>query len=392
MSRVRITRIVARLNVGGPAMHILNLTAALDAARFESQLVVGRPGPHEGDMGYLAAQKGIVPHVLPELGRELSPTKDLWTVWRLVQVLRRQRPHIVETHTAKAGAVGRLAARLAGVPIVLHVFHGHVFYGYFGPAKTRFFIAIERGLARLSDRIITISPGQQRDIAHVYRIASPDKVIVVPLGLDLEPFTEAGRGRSGRLRASYGVPAGAPLVGFVGRLTAVKNPSLLVEAAREVVDAVPEAHFVFVGDGELRPELEGQVAELGLGERVLFAGWQTDMPAVYADLDALVLPSLNEGTSMTVIEAMATGVPVIATAVGGVPDVVSDGHTGRLVPSSEVGPLAQAIVDLLRDPGLAQEWARAGQQDVLARYGLRRLARDMESLYMELLAEKGIRV
>lgn len=390
MSRIIITRIVARLNVGGPAVHIVNLMAALDPARFENQLIVGRPGPYEGDMSYLAAQKGITPLIIPELGRELSPLRDVQTMFKLVHTLRRQRPHIVETHTAKAGTVGRLAARLADVPVIIHMFHGHVFHSYFGPVKTHLFIGIERALARFTDRIISVSPAQCHDIVQVYRIAPPEKVLVIPLGLDLQPFTTAKQTHLGHFRAALEIPTHVPLVGFVGRLTGVKNPSLFIEAAYHVVQQIPETHFVFVGDGELRPDLKTQVGALGLTQQVIFAGWQPDMPAVYADLDLLALTSLNEGTPVTVIESLATGTPVVATAVGGVPDVVRDQQTGVLVPSGDANALAQAVVGLLRAPEHARTLGLGGQQNVLARFGLARLVNDMESLYLALLKEKGL--
>jgi glycosyltransferase involved in cell wall biosynthesis len=390
MRKVKVTRIVARLNVGGPAVHIINLAAGLDPDRFESQLIAGRPGPHEGDMGYLATQKGIEPLIVPELGRELSPLGDLRTTLKLARILRRHKPHIVETHTAKAGAVGRLAARLANVPVIIHVFHGHVFHSYFGPLQSEMFVNVERALAGITDRIITVSPAQRRDIADVYRIAPPERVLMVPLGLDLEPFRRARQTCHGQFRASLRVPAEALLVGFVGRLTAVKNPSLFVEAAGHVVQQFPQARFVFVGDGELRAALEEQIDALGLAGHVIFAGWQVDMPAVYADLDLLVLTSLNEGTPVTVIEALATGIPVVATAVGGVPDVLKDQETGMLTPSGDAEGLAQAIVELLHAPERAEALARAGQGDVLDRFDLVRLVDDMESLYLALLQEEDV--
>jgi glycosyltransferase involved in cell wall biosynthesis len=390
MRKVKVTRIVARLNVGGPAVHIINLTAGLDPDRFENRLIAGRPGPDEGDMGYLATQKGIEPLIIPELGRELSPLGDLRTTVKLARILRRDKPDIVETHTAKAGAVGRLAARLASVPLIIHVFHGHVFHSYFGPLKSEMFINVERALARITDRIITVSPAQRRDIVDVYRIAPPDRVLTVPLGLDLEPFRRAKQTCHGRFRASLGVPIEALLVGFVGRLTAVKNPSLFVKAAGHVVQQLPQARFVFVGDGELRAALEEQTDALGLTRHVIFAGWQVEMPAVYADLDLLALTSLNEGTPVTVIEALATGIPVVATAVGGVPDVLKDQETGALVPSDDAEGLAQAIIELLRAPERAEALARAGQGDVLDRFDQARLVDDMESLYLALLQEKDV--
>jgi len=396
MSAIRITRVIARLNIGGPAVHIANLMAGLDPGRFESHLIFGQIGPGEGDMGYLepfvtARQKSLAPPtMIPELGRSLSPVRDLRTMAKLVPILRRQRPHIVETHTAKAGFVGRLAARLAGVPIVLHVFHGHVFYGYFGAVQTRTFIHIERILARLTDRVITISPTQCHDIAHVYHIAPPHKVLVVPLGLDLGPLVAARQNDDGRFRRVLGIPADAPLVGYVGRFTAVKNPSLLVDVAHRVLQRAPQARFVLVGDGELRPDVERQIAELDLAGRVTLAGWQRDMPAVYAALDVLALTSLNEGTSVTAIEALAAGVPVVATAVGGMADVVADGQTGLLVPSGDVAAFAEAVAELLQAPERGRPLAQAGQRDVTARFGIERLVRDMESLYVTLLEEKRI--
>jgi len=390
VGKVKVARIVARLNIGGPAVHIINLMAGLDPDRFENLLIVGRPGPNEGDMGYLASQKGIDPLIIPGLGRELSPLWDAQTTFKLARILRRQRPHIVETHTAKAGAVGRLAARLAGVPVVIHVFHGHVFHSYFGPAKTELFINIERGLARLTDRIITISPAQRRDVVDVYRIAPPERVITIPLGLDLGPFEAARQSCRGQFRSSLGISPDIPLIGFVGRLTAVKNPRQFIEVAGRVIRESPQARFVFVGDGELRPALEEQVGALGLAQTVIFTGWQENMPAVYSDLDLLVLTSLNEGTPVTVIEALATGVPVVASEVGGVPDVVTHQETGLLVPSGDAEATAQAILQFLRAPERAQRLALAGQRVVLGRFDLRRLVNDMDALYHALLIEKGI--
>lgn len=390
---IRITRIIARLNIGGPAAHIASLMAGLDPGRYENRLIVGRPARDEGDMGYLIEAYHLPPPiVIPELGRSISPWRDLVTVLKLVCTLRRQRPHIVETHTAKAGFVGRLAARLAGVPIVLHVFHGHVFYGYFGRVQTQVYVWIERLMARLSDRIVTISASQQHEIARVYRIAPPDKVVVVPLGFDLSVFSEVQEKAAGRFRDTLGLGASVPLVGFVGRLTAVKNPALFVQAARQVLNRVPDAHFVLVGDGELRPEVERQIANLGLRERVLLAGWQQDMPAVYAALDVLALTSLNEGTPVTAIEALAAEVPVVATAVGGVADVVREGQTGMLVPSGCADALASLIAALLTLPEQRAALARAGRQDVLARFSRERLIADMQALYQAVLDEKGLHI
>ena len=390
VNKIKVMRIIARLNIGGPAIHTILLTANLDPARFETILVTGVEATHEGNMLDLAAQKGVQPWVIPQLGREINPLKDWMTLIKLYRLFREQHPHIVHTHTAKAGTVGRLAARLAGVPIVVHTFHGHVFHSYFGPVKTRLFISVERTLARLTDRIVTISPAQYHDIAHTYRIASPDRVLTIPLGLELRPFSTAKQDYPGHFRSTLGVSSDSALVGFVGRLTGVKNPSLFIEAARRVVPQIPHARFVFVGDGELRPALERQVSAWGLTQQVLFAGWRANMPAVYADLDLLALTSLNEGTPVTIIEALAAGIPVVATAVGGVPDVVASQEMALLVPSGDAGALARTIIQLLCAPERAHALALSGQRNVLARFDVARLANDIQSLYLTLLEEKGI--
>lgn len=376
-------RVIARLNVGGPALHVILLTEKLGAPAFASTLVCGQIAPYEGDMRYLAEQRGVQPVVIPELGREISPLRDLATLWRLWRLMRAQRPHVVHTHTAKAGIVGRAAAWLAGVPVIVHTFHGHVFHGYFGPAKTRLFILLERLAARLSDRVLTISPALRDELVR-YRIAPAAKIAVIPLGLDLAPFATTPR-RAGMVRRALGLDEATPLVGIVGRLTPIKNHRLFLEAAARLETP---AHFAIVGDGECRHSLEAHAAALGLGARAHFLGWRQDLPAIYSDLDALVIASDNEGTPVSIIEAMAAGAPVVSTAVGGVPDLIDDGQTGLLVPPGDAPALAQALDRLLRDPELARRMAAAARPAALARFSIDRLADDLAALYRTLLREK----
>jgi glycosyltransferase involved in cell wall biosynthesis len=381
---IRIVNILARLNVGGPAIHVSLITERLAAPEYDSTLVTGTVGGAEGDMSYYAAEHGVTPVILPTLGRELHPLRDLRTIWQLYRLLRRLRPDIVATHTAKAGFVGRVAARLAGVPVVVHTFHGHVFHGYFSPAKTRLFLLLERFAARLSDTIITLTPGQRRELAKVYRIAPERKFTIMAYGLDLSAFAQARR-KQGEFRHAWGVAENAPLVTIVGRLAPVKNHALFLQAARRVLDALPEARFALVGDGELRADLEAQVDALGLREAVFFTGWQKAVAPVVADSDVLVISSVNEGTPFTVIEAMAAGCPVVSTAVGGVPDFLNHGELGALVPSGDADALAAAIVRTLRQPPDAD----ALRATIVARYGIDRLVADLDALYRRLLAQKG---
>lgn len=383
---IRVVNVLARLNVGGPAIHVSLLGQRMGPPDYETTLVTGTVGGAEGDMMWYATERGVTPVILPTLGRELHPIRDLATIWKLYRLLRRIRPDIVATHTAKAGFVGRVAARLAGVPVVVHTFHGHVFHGYFSPLKTRLFLALERFAARLSDTIIALTPGQRDELANTYRIAPTSKFTVMDLGLDLGTFAAAQR-RPGTFRRAWGVAEDAPLISIVGRLAPVKNHALFLRAAVEVRAALPGARFALVGDGELRTELEAQVDALGLRDAAFFTGWQKDVVPNYADSDVLVISSVNEGTPFTVIEAMATGCPVVSTAVGGVPDFLNHGELGALVPSGDAAALAAAIIRSVQHPANAE----ALRATIVERYSIDRLVRDLDALYRDLLRRKGVR-
>ncbi len=385
---IRVMRVIARLNIGGPAIHVALLSAGLNDAQFQSTLVTGKVAESEGDMSYQARELGVEPVVISSMQREVSLLDDLKTLVALVRLMRRLRPHVVHTHTGKAGFVGRLAAFLTGVPVVVHTFHGHFFQGYFGWLKTQVFIWLERLCALLSDVILTISDKLREDLI-AFRIASPERIRVVPLGLQLQQFEDLEHLR-GRLRHELGYSTDERLVGIIGRLVPIKNHELFLAAARRVYDAMPQARFLIVGDGERRAELETLTVHQGLANVVRFTGWRTDLPTIYADLNAVVISSRNEGTPVSIIEAMAAGVPVISTAVGGVPDLLLGGDLGMLVPPDDPEALAQAILAvLLTGPGAQTLRAR---QQVLKMYDAARLLADMRQLYCELLRQKGILV
>jgi glycosyltransferase involved in cell wall biosynthesis len=318
----------------------------------------------------------------------LAP-RDAKAMALLWSLMRRYRPHIVHTHTAKAGLLGRLAARLAGVPIVVHTFHGHVLHGYYGPVRNWALRRMERSLAWLSDRLVTVSEQVKQDLVR-YGVAGANKIIVIPLGLDLEPFLDA-RSRRGEFRRELGFAPDARLIGIVGRLFPIKNHALFIEAAARIAAVEPAARFVVVGDGTLRPALAQQARRLGIGDRVLFTGWRTDLPRIYADLDVLVVSSINEGTPLSAIEAMAARCPVVATRVGGIPDIITDELTGRLVLPGEVEGIAGAVLDLLADPENALRIAGNAMTAARQRFDVKRLIQDMDGLYRELLDEKAIR-
>lgn len=386
--KIRVVRVIARMNIGGPALHASLLTDRLDPGRYESVLVAGTEEPGEGN--YLALQGKSRDHltVLPALGREIRPWRDLSVLFRLIRLIRRIRPEILHTHTAKAGVVGRLAAWFTGVPVVVHTFHGHVFQGYFSPLKTRVFVGLERWLAGRTDRILTVSETVRTDLLNL-EIGTPERVRVIPLGLDLEPYLGC-ECLSGQLRLELGLSPDDFLVGIVARLVPIKAHEVFLEAAARLSRQWPRTRFLVVGDGECRPRLQRLAKQLSLADRVLFLGWRRDLHRVYADLDVVALTSKNEGLPVSLIEAMAAARPVVATRVGGVPDLVENGVTGLLVPRDDPESMAGAMGSLLQNPGRRKTMGQKGRARVQPAFGAQRLLRDMDRLYVELLREKGL--
>ncbi|MDH4065317.1 MAG: glycosyltransferase family 4 protein [Acidobacteriota bacterium] len=388
MARIRILRIIARLNVGGPAIHATLLTERLDPSRYESRLVAGSVEPEEGD--YLELHGHALTDLInvPDLGREIRGLSDLRTLWTLIRLIRDFRPHVVHTHTAKAGAVGRLAALICRVPVVVHTFHGHVLRGYFSPVKTRVFMEIERRLGRSSSALIAVSPKVREELLEL-GIGRPDDFHVVPLGLDLAKFRDFTLSRPAA-RAQLGLPDNAFVTSIVARLVPIKAHEVFLEAARRLLAVRPDAVFLIVGDGERREELEAMAASLGLGESVRFLGWRADLQILYRASDAVALTSRNEGSPVALIEAMAAGCPVVSTRVGGVPDVVTDQESGLLAEMDDPAALAEALGRVASNRALGLALGETGRERVLARYGADRLLDDVDALYVRLLRRAGL--
>lgn len=380
---MRVVRIQSRICVGGPALHSILLSEGLshrNGSRYDTVLLGGALEAGEHSMAELAEARGVEIRTVSTMRRAVRPTADAAAVAELVRILREVKPHIVHTHTAKAGAVGRTAARLAGVPLVLHTFHGHVFDGYFSKRKTQVFLRIERGLAKMTDQILAISEQQRRDLVETYRIAPPEKVGVVPLGLDLRRFRAvAPRARSGPLRRAFGIPDAHRVVVTVGRMVPIKRFDLLIRAFRAL--ELEDAHLVLVGEGESREELEAQAHG---HPRIHFTGLRRDLPEIYGDADLMALSSDNEGTPVAVIEALASGLPVVATDVGGVRDIMRDGM-GQIVAPGNAQSFAEALRDGLSAPQVLQDVLR---DDIVRRYSHERLLSDIERLYDRLVTER----
>lgn len=381
--KLKILRIIARLNVGGPAIHAILLTRALNNERFESILVTGRVSEAEKDMIYLAKEKGVRPVIIPELGRQISPIKDVLALCKIFMLIKREKPDIVHTHTAKAGALGRAAAVLAGVPVRIHTFHGHIFESYFNKFYIAVFLLIERILALFTKFIVVVSQAQKKEIGERYKITGPEKIRVIPLGLELEQFFLAG-GCAGKLRGELGLGEGVIIVGIVGRLVPVKNHKMFLDAANMLTGLLEgqfRVKYLIVGDGEERTSLEEYAKKLGLGNDTVFFGWREDMAGIYSDLDIVGLTSFNEGTPVALIEALAAGRPVVATDVGGVADVVKEGVNGYLVASGDARAFALRLADLVKDPGKRSEFGLNGCRTVREAFSKERLVRDLADLY-----------
>jgi glycosyltransferase involved in cell wall biosynthesis len=399
---MKIARFIARLNVGGPAIHVSLVTDELRKRGYECILAAGHVPTSEGDMEYYAAEHQIEITRIPELVRPLSPKNDLIALWKIYRLLLREKPEIVHTHTAKAGTIGRIAAILAGTPVVIHTFHGNIFDGYFSAMKTRLFLAIERFLAHFSDRIIAVSATQRSELVNKFKIAPIEKIQVVQLGIDLETFNRVpALGKNQRwesARDEVEVESGQVVIGWVGRFVEVKDPLLFIEFANECKVSWPRAKFVMVGDGPMRGAIESKINAYGLRDAVKISGWKRNMADVYREIDLLVLTSLNEGTPVAILESMASGRPFVATNVGGMPDLMCgpphsldgfDIHTnGILVHTRKISTLTEAATILMGDASRRAAMGAAGQQFVSRRFGKERLADELENLYMTILNRK----
>ena len=387
----RVVRVIARLNIGGPAIQAISLTRMLEARGYATTLVRGSEGEREGSMDYLANELGVQPVRVASLRREPGP-RDLLALAAVTAIMLRRRPQIVHTHAAKAGTIGRLATLLlpgARRPLVVHTFHGHSLSGYFSSRRERAFLAIERFLARHTDRLIAVSE-EVRDELVALGVAERQRFEVIPLGFDLAPFQANAAERAARrraFRAELGLPDTARVVTLIARLVPIKRVDRFLRVAATLADR-DDVHFLVIGDGELHDELRATPEAGRLGERLRWAGFRCDMPDVYFASDVVVLTSDNEGTPVSLIEAQAAGTPVASTRVGGVESVVEDGSTGLLADPDDEPGLAIALLRILDDRALAFAMGEAARIRA-QRFSLEKLVERIDQLYRGLLAQRS---
>jgi len=383
---VTLLHLITRLSLGGSARNTIDSAAAAVRAGYETILATG-PSGDELDVTHLAEKTGCRLEIIGSLRREISPLHDLRALVATVRLIRRERIAIVHTHTSKAGFIGRLAARLTKVPVIVHTPHGHVFYGYFGAVPTSFFIALERWAAHFSDRIIALTEDDMRE--HLTRgIGSAKQYRVIPSGVDIESLRERAPERRDA-REKLGWRAEKRAVVGVGRLVPIKGFDIAVRALPELRTALPEIRLVLVGEGPERRRLEELASEAGVGRYLTITGAVEDVTPFLAAADVLVAPSRNEGMGRVLVEAMALGLPVVAARVGGVASVVSHGQTGELVRPDQPAELARALIELLTDPGRMEAYSAAA----IARaeqFSLPVMERELLSLYRDLALEKGL--
>jgi glycosyltransferase involved in cell wall biosynthesis/folate-dependent phosphoribosylglycinamide formyltransferase PurN len=344
----RILHFITRMTRGGAQENTLATVRGLRDKGHEVTLLTGPAWGKEGEILTRAIEDKIDLLILPKLFREINVLEDLWILVKLFGILIANRYEVIHTHTSKAGFIGRLAGYLCRVPVIIHTPHGHVFHSYFSRWTERFFIRLERWMARWTKRLIALTDACRREHLDL-RIGKPGQWVVIPSGVDRDAFRDPGEERRRQIRSEWGIPEGKKIAGFVGRLSGIKGSKYLVAAVPEILGAEPSVHFLFVGGGEERPFLEERIAELGAASHVTFTGEQDEPAALMSVMDVLVVPSLNEGMGRVIVEAGFLKKPVVGTRVGGIPDLLKE-DAGILTEPKDPKAIAEAVIQILRDP------------------------------------------
>jgi len=369
-----VLTIITRLELGGAQRVALHTASQLDRGSFEAGLAWGPGDVLDGDA---RAMDDLARFEIADLVRRVAPIHDLKALAALRSAIRGFRPHIVHTHSSKAGVLGRLAAHLEKVPVVVHTVHGFGFTPLQSSAKRGVYFRAEKIASRWTDHFVAVSR-RNLDRGVELGLWRADQASVIRAGVDLERFRRPEDGHESRRR--LGIPEGLPLVTQIGNFKPQKAPLDFVRAAGRVAEQLPDTRFVMVGEGPLRSEAEALARELGIADRLVFSGWWDDVPGLLAATTVSVLSSRHEGLPCSVVESLAAGVPVVATAVDGTPEIIKTGVNGVLVAPSDPAALAEAVLGILTDDERRQSMAAAAA-DGLGDFGHDHMVRELEELY-----------
>jgi glycosyltransferase involved in cell wall biosynthesis len=384
---IRVLHVITRMIVGGAQENTMLSCALIDRARFPSEILTGPQTGVEGELFGETRARGVTLHVEPFLVREISPVKDLVALYRLTSFIRRGRYDVVHTHCSKAGILGRIAAWLANTPVIVHTMHGLPF----NPAQSKpaFWanVWLERLCVQISDAVpMVAAPDLDETIA--LGIGRPEQYSVIRSGIEIEAYRDVPIGRD-EARARLGIPAGAFVVGFVGRLSFQKAPLDMIEAFRRIAGAVPDAHLVMAGDGDLRAECQAAIDAGGHGARVHLLGLRRDVPELMRAFDVLALPSRFEGMPRVFPQAMAARLPIVATRVDGAIEAIVPGENGWLVDVGDVGGFADRLLAVASDREGARRMGERGFERV-EEFSARGMVSRLETLYAALARRKGV--
>ena len=388
--KIRVLRIINRFNIGGPTYNATFLSAFL-GDEFETKLVGGLPDVAESDSLYILQKYDVKPILIEEMVRQPNFKSDRAAYKRLKKIIQEYKPDIVHTHAAKAGALGRKAAKACNVPVIVHTFHGHVFHSYFGKVKTLIFKMIERNLAKKSDAIVAISEIQKNELSEIHKICPKEKISVVPLGFDLQPFHDKAKTERENTRRTFEIQNDEVAVAIIGRLAPVKNHAFFLRVIENVLTKTTKKIKVFiVGDGPERPFIERRVQEINkkYNNSIKMTSWVTDVASFNAGMDIICLTSKNEGTPVSLIEAQASNLPVITTDVGGVRDVVIEGETGEIIPVTDEFLFSEKLLELIEDEKKRKKMSQNGWSFVEETFDYSTLVKNMTLLYHELIEIK----
>jgi glycosyltransferase involved in cell wall biosynthesis len=374
---MRVLHIITRLDKGGSADVFLDLTSGLRKMGHDVFIAVGPTLEPQTDIDTYSQKSGIPVHHIKYLQRDCSPFTDCRAFLEILKVIKKIKPHVLHTHTSKAGFIGRIAGRLAGVNVAIHMPHGHIFYGYFSSLKTRMFILLETIAALFTYRILTLTEIEKMDYIRE-KIARAEKIATIPCGIDIDRYSLSHR----TVRDEIGIPPGLPVIGWVGRTESVKGCEYFLRACKLIKKELPDARYLFIGEGPLKGEMEELARTLNISKEVIFAGYRTDMPEIMNSIDLLLHTPLNEGLGRVLLEAMICEKPVVAADVGGIPEIIEHGVQGFLVPAGDTAAMARESLRILKDQELSKALGSAGRERALE-YSTENMVRKINTLYKE---------